>query len=236
MLDPVCSLDRDTSASLSHALTGHKTQHFHFTLRCYVWEMLIHSVPETELELICSSLLACVRGRMQCGGRGDLGASAFCTFPQTQAQGTQARAAVPLDSSVTWLPLLLPDPEEQCPSQTFFRESSGGARMHILELVEGSLNFLICKRNTMQSPSVKTASALRTDDQDYRLPRWCGGKEFAWQCRRCRRLQFNPRVGKLPWRRAWRPTLVFLSEKIPWTGEPGRLVHGVTKSQTLQSN
>ena len=99
MLDPVCSLDRDTSALLSHALTGHKTQHFHFTLRCYVWEMLIHSVPETELELICSSLLACVRGRMQCGGRGDLGASAFCTFPQTQAQGTQARAAVPLDSS-----------------------------------------------------------------------------------------------------------------------------------------
>ena len=193
------------------------------------------SVAETELELICS-LLACVRGRMQCGPGGNLGASAFCTFLQTQAQGTQARVAVPLDSPVTWLPLLLPDPEEQCPSLTFFRESSEGARMHILEIMEGSLNFLICKRDTMQSPSVKTAPALRTDDQDYRLPRWYGGKEFAWQCRRCRRLQFDPWVGKLPWRRAWRPTLVFLPEKIPWTGEPGRLVHRVTKSQTRQSN
>ena len=59
-----------------------------------------------------------------------------------------------------------------------------------------------------------------------------------------------PWVGKIPWRRAWQPTLVFLPGDSPWTAEPGRLqsmwsqrlpmdcgtwqatVHVVTKSQT----
>ena len=30
------------------------------------------------------------------------------------------------------------------------------------------------------------------------------------QCGRCRRLWLSPRVGKIPWRRAWQATLVFL--------------------------
>ena len=36
------------------------------------------------------------------------------------------------------------------------------------------------------------------------------GKELTWQCRRCKRCGFNPWVGKIPWRRAWQPTPVFL--------------------------
>ena len=45
---------------------------------------------------------------------------------------------------------------------------------------------------------------------------------------------FNPWVGKVPWRRAWQPTLVFLPGESPWTEEPGgfAMVHMVTKSQT----
>ena len=39
------------------------------------------------------------------------------------------------------------------------------------------------------------------------------GKEPACQCRRCRRCGFDPWVGKLPWRRRWQPSPVFLSEK-----------------------
>ena len=31
------------------------------------------------------------------------------------------------------------------------------------------------------------------------------------------------RVGKIPWRRKWQPTPVFLPGKIPWTEEPGGL-------------
>ena len=30
-------------------------------------------------------------------------------------------------------------------------------------------------------------------------------------------------VGKIPWRRAWQPTLLFLPRESPWTEEPGRL-------------
>ena len=38
-------------------------------------------------------------------------------------------------------------------------------------------------------------------------------KEPAWQCRRRRRLGFEPWVRKIPWRREWQPTPVFLLGK-----------------------
>ena len=34
---------------------------------------------------------------------------------------------------------------------------------------------------------------------------------------------FNPWVGKIPWRRAWQPTPVFLPGESPWTEGPGGL-------------
>ena len=34
---------------------------------------------------------------------------------------------------------------------------------------------------------------------------------------------WGTRVGKIPWRRAWQPTLVFWPEESPWTEEPGGL-------------
>ena len=52
----------------------------------------------------------------------------------------------------------------------------------------------------------------------------------ACQCRRC---EFNLWVRKIPWRRKWQPTPAFLPGKIPWTEEPGRLLHGGHKSQIL---
>ena len=42
-------------------------------------------------------------------------------------------------------------------------------------------------------------------------------------CLPCKRLGFGPWVGKIPWRRKWQPTPVFLPGKIPWTREPGVL-------------
>jgi len=39
----------------------------------------------------------------------------------------------------------------------------------------------------------------------------------------CRRPEFFPWVGKIPWRRAWKPTPVFLPGESPWTEEPGGL-------------
>ena len=41
-------------------------------------------------------------------------------------------------------------------------------------------------------------------------PRWHSGKESVCQCRSHRRLEFEPWVGKIPWRRKWQPTPVFL--------------------------
>ena len=39
----------------------------------------------------------------------------------------------------------------------------------------------------------------------------CGARvECACQCTRRKRCRFNPWVGKIPWRRAWQPTPVFL--------------------------
>ena len=39
----------------------------------------------------------------------------------------------------------------------------------------------------------------------------------------CRRTGFDPWVGKIPWRRAWQPTPVFLPGESPWTEKPGGL-------------
>ena len=63
------------------------------------------------------------------------------------------------------------------------------------------------------------------------LPWWIIWWRISLQCRRP---GFDPWVGKIPWRRAWQPTPVFLPEESPWSEEPGELyiVYGVTKSQT----
>ena len=43
-----------------------------------------------------------------------------------------------------------------------------------------------------------------------RLPRWRIGKESACQCRRHKRLRFDPWVGKSLWKRKWQPAPVYL--------------------------
>ena len=46
---------------------------------------------------------------------------------------------------------------------------------------------------------------------------------------------FKPWVARIPWRRAWKPTPVFLHGESPWTEEPGRysvIESDVTKHST----
>ena len=52
------------------------------------------------------------------------------------------------------------------------------------------------------------------------LPWWLRQSSI---CLQCRRPGFNPWVGKIPWRRAWQSTPVFLPGESPWTEEPGGL-------------
>ena len=42
------------------------------------------------------------------------------------------------------------------------------------------------------------------------MPGGTSGKELTYQGRRLKRCGFNPWVGKIPWRRKWQPTPVFL--------------------------
>ena len=49
-----------------------------------------------------------------------------------------------------------------------------------------------------------------------------------------KRCGFDPWVGKIPWKKAWQPTPVFLPGESPWTEEAGGLqsIHRVTQSRT----
>ena len=67
------------------------------------------------------------------------------------------------------------------------------------------------------------------------LPWWLSGKKSALQCRRWT-LSFHLRVRKIPWRRKWQPTTVFLLGN-PMDPEAWQAtVHGVTKSQARLSD
>ena len=64
------------------------------------------------------------------------------------------------------------------------------------------------------------------------LPPWLRGKESSCQCRRP---GFDPRVGKIPWRRKWQPILASLPEESHGQRSLAT-VQGVTKNQTQVSN
>ena len=53
------------------------------------------------------------------------------------------------------------------------------------------------------------------------FPGGASDKELSCQCRRHKSCEFNPRVGEIPWRRAWQPSI--LAWRILWTEEPGEL-------------
>ena len=57
-------------------------------------------------------------------------------------------------------------------------------------------------------------------------PRWCSGKESTWNSGLPR---FDPWVGKIPWRRKWQSTPVFLPGDLMDRGAWQATVHGVAK-------
>ena len=82
---------------------------------------------------------------------------------------------------------------------------------------------------------IKERHEIRDECSNHGLPRWCTGEESSGQCRRRKRLRLDPLVGKIPWRRAWQPTPVFLPGEScgPWDLV---YVHGVAKSRTRVSD
>ena len=59
-------------------------------------------------------------------------------------------------------------------------------------------------------------------------------KEPTCQCRRPERHKFSPWVGKIPWRRKWQPTPVFLPGK-SHRGAQWGIVHSVTESDMTEA-
>ena len=63
-----------------------------------------------------------------------------------------------------------------------------------------------------------------------------GGSDSKSICLQCRRPEFNPWVGKIPWRRKWQPISVFLPENSMDGGAWQATAHGVAKSRTRLSD
>ena len=61
-----------------------------------------------------------------------------------------------------------------------------------------------------------------------------GGSDSKRLCRQCRRPRFDPWVEKIPWRKEWQPTPVFLpgESHVAWWAT----VHGVSKNEAWLSD
>ena len=68
------------------------------------------------------------------------------------------------------------------------------------------------------------------------FPGGVSGKESICHCRRCKRLGLDPWVRKIPWRRAWQPTPVFLpGESYQQRSLVGCRLWGRTESDTTEA-
>ena len=94
----------------------------------------------------------------------------------------------------------------------------------LASFVESSIPFLLYCISTL----VKNQVAMNSS-----FPGGVVGKESAVaQCKRHKKCQFSPRVGKISWRRARQPTPVFLLENPMGRGAWQATFLGVAKSRT----
>ena len=76
--------------------------------------------------------------------------------------------------------------------------------------------WLVVTYSCLQNKPKTTPKAEQSPLREYAgyhggFPWWLSGKESTCQCKRHR---FNPWVGKIPWRRKWLPTPVFLASPV----------------------
>ena len=87
----------------------------------------------------------------------------------------------------------------------------------------------------LEEPIGASHRTLLSHPNDEGFPGGARGKELTGQCRRHKRLGFNPWVGKIPWRRAWQPTPVFLpGESHGQRGLAGYSPRGHKESDTTE--
>ena len=85
--------------------------------------------------------------------------------------------------------------------------------------------------NEIELSSLNKKRRIDQDISRCKLPRWCGGQESTCQCRRC---EFGLLVQKIPWRKKWQHTPVFLPGKSHGQRSLEGYSHGVAKNRTQQ--
>ena len=104
----------------------------------------------------------------------------------------------------------------------------------LLNIFKGREN--ICRRTSNYILSRGEKNSLFTICHKYRclcgLPGGDSGKEPACQCRSLKRHRFDPWIRKIPWRKAWQSTPVFLPREPMDRGIWQVAILRVTQSQT----
>ena len=85
--------------------------------------------------------------------------------------------------------------------------SSTGRDDPLLSALGAFQNYLL---NLTHSKALRMGEEGREEGTERGFPGGTSGKEPTCQCPRCRRCGFDPWAGKIPWRRAWQATPVFL--------------------------
>ena len=97
-----------------------------------------------------------------------------------------------------------------------------------VQYLEGSLNFSKAHRQPRSILSLLQGTCGSIWRHFFYHHNWgpvgfLGGASDKESTCQCRRRGFNPWVGKIPWRRAWQPTPVFLPGESPRSEEPDGL-------------
>ena len=82
------------------------------------------------------------------------------------------------------------------------------------------------------SSGKSSIEGIRQRGRSLGFPGGASGKESACKCRIGRRYEFSPQVGKIPWRRKWQPTPVFVPGELHGQRSLVATVHRVTESRT----
>ena len=106
----------------------------------------------------------------------------------------------------------LPNPgiEPGSPTGRHCRQTISHLSHHGRSIPLKTRNFPLKSFQVTMSVCFLTLSTLEIMCSKKASPGGSGGKESTCQCRKC---GFDPWVGKMPWRRKWQPTPVFLARK-----------------------
>ena len=135
------------------------------------------------------------------------------SFPCFKKKSTTPQTCKTLEPIPVKVPNLLSGPDLTHPFTLHTERTAFLCFYHPGYLLLGDVFILYCvcplylfKAPGQQRPSFPLFSSIKNIE----LPQKLRGKEFTCSCRRHR---FDPSVGKIPWRREWPPTPVFLPRK-----------------------